>query len=423
MRPFSTKLAALTLSVSALAAVFSSSLSAQEWTRFRGPNGQGQSSSRFASEYKSSEFVWRMQLPGIGHSSPAIWGDRAFLLSADPESATRFMLCLDTTNGKILWTRKYESSPHHLHARSSYASSSPAVDAERVYVGWSAPEETTLLALRHDGRDAWKLNLGPWVSQHGFGTSPMLYKDMVILSNSQQARRLKQGQKPGDSFLLAFDRKTGREKWRLPRKSVNVCYSTPCIYAPPGGGPDQLIQISTGNGMYSVNPQTGKENWSLDLFKMRTVSSPVIAGGLLFGTTGSGGGGNYLVAVRPGAEPKEVYRIKTAAPYVPAPVAYKDLLFLWYDRGILTCIDSKTGKVHYRERLRGGFSGCPVVAGDKVYCIREDGVLMCVAASKEFKLLGETPLGEESRATPAIAGDKMLLRTYSHLICVGGKST
>ncbi len=165
---------------------------------------------------------------------------------------------------------------------------------------------------------------------------------------------------------------------------------------------------------------TGKPNWSLsDAFSMRTVGSPILAGGLLFGSTGSGGGGNYVIAVKPGKKPEIAYKIETQAPYVPSMIAKGNLVFLWFDKGIVTCIDAPTGDVHWKQRIGGGFSGSPIIAGDKVYCISEDGELVVLAASDKYALLGRSPLGEESRSTPAVSGGRMFLRTYSHLISVG----
>jgi len=277
------------------------------------------------------------------------------------------------------------------------------------------------MALDHRGNTVWDLDLGRWQSQHGFGTSPMIYQEMVILSNSQQAKQLNPGEKPGKSFMMAFNRKTGKEIWRTPRKSVNVCYTTPCIYQPKKGKP-QLVSYSTGNGMFGLDLETGEELWSIEAFRMRTVSSPLIVNDIIYGSTGSGGGGNYVTAIRPGKSPKILYEIKAAANYVPTPVAYGNLVFLWYDKGIVSCIDSESGKVHWRERIGGGFSGSPVRVRDKVYCISDDGVVVVLSASKQFKELGRNSLGESSRATPAVAGGRMYLRTYSHLISIGGKT-
>jgi outer membrane protein assembly factor BamB len=395
----------------------------QEWTRFHGPNGSGASETKsIPGQWTQEDFNWKVAVPGVGHSSPVIWGEKVFLMSADSETATRYVLCYHTETGRKLWQRDFPSKPHHLHRFSSYASCTPAVDAERLYVAWSTPEETLLIALDHEGRDVWRKDLGRWQSQHGFGTSPMLYKHMVILNNSQQAARLKPGEEPGESFVVALHKETGEEIWRTPRASVNVCYSVPAIYRPEGQEP-QLICTNTGDGMFSLDPETGKPNWALEVFDKRTVSSPLIVGDVVFGSTGSGGGGNYVVAVQVGDEPKELYRIRRSAPYVPSAVALGDLVFLWSDGGLVTCIDAPTGKVHWGpERVPGDYFGSPVRAGDKLYCINADGDVVVLAASKKFQRISVNPLGEPSRSTPAISGGRMYLRTYSHLISIGAKS-
>lgn len=406
------------LTILAATLMSSAGVFAQEWTRFRGTNGTGVTKTRFAAEFSEDDYNWKVKLPGIGHSSPVVWGDKVFLLSADPKDATRYMLCLSATSGAELWRKTFKSEAHHLHARSSFASCTPAVDAEQVYVAWSTPKETTLKALDHQGNETWSRDLGTWVSQHGFGTSPMLYKNLVILSNQQQGQKLPVGVKPGKSRMMAFERKTGKDVWSTPRVSKNVCYSVPFIFN--HNGKDELVCISTGDGVYSLDPMTGEPNWSLkDAFSMRTVGSPILAGGLLFGSTGSGGGGNYVVAVKPGKKPEIAYKITTQAPYVPCMISKGNLVFLWFDKGIVTCIDAASGEIHWKQRIGGGFSGSPIIAGDMIYCISEDGELVVMDASKEYRLRGRSPLGEESRSTPAVSGGRMFLRTYSHLISVG----
>ena len=131
-------------------------LRGQEWTRFHGPNGSGISEDdSFPAKWTEKDYAWKVKLPGIGHSSPVIWGDRVFLLSADPKSATRYIVCLSATDGKRQWVKEFTSDTHHLHSRSSYASCTPAVDADFVYVAWSTPKKTTLMALRHNGEKEW----------------------------------------------------------------------------------------------------------------------------------------------------------------------------------------------------------------------------------------------------------------------------
>ena len=156
-------------------------------------------------------------------------------------------------------------------------------------------------------------------------------------------------------------------------------------------------------------------------------SSPILAGDLVLGTTGSGGGGNYVVAVRPGKKvgdkPDVAYEVRKEAPYVPTPVAKGDLLFLWSDKGIVTCVDAKSGEQVWQKRVTGNYSGSPIRVADKLYCMDEAGTVVVIAADREFQEFGRVPLNEESRSTPAVSGGRMYLRTISHLYSLGGKST
>ncbi|MCP4189373.1 MAG: PQQ-binding-like beta-propeller repeat protein [Planctomycetaceae bacterium] len=400
--------------------LFIDCLQAQEWSRFRGPNGSGISETTdIPAQWTSADYNWRVELPGIGHSSPVVWGERLFLLSADPDNATRYMICLDRKTGEKIWQKEFVSKSHRIHARNSFASTTPAVDRDYVYVAWSTPDATNFLAFDHDGNPVWERDLGPFESRHGFGTSPIVYGDLVILC-VQQRKPDRDGPRIPSSFILAVDRETGKTRWRTKRMSEVVSYSSPCIFKPDNGRPE-LIGLSTAHGVFSLNPETGQENWSVDAFSMRTVSSPIVADGLIFGTTGSGGGGNYVVAIHPGREAALAYEIKKQAPYVPCPVAKDGLLFLWSDKGVVTCVRTATGKKIWQQRVGGNYSGSPVIVDDRLYCIDEDGVVVVLDASDEFSVLGRNPLGESSRSTPAVADHRMYLRTNSHLVCIGGK--
>lgn len=406
-----------------LAVLSTSAVSGEDWTRFRGPNGDGQSeATTIPGEWTAEDYNWKIELPGIGHSSPVVWKDRVYVLSADPKAGTRYVICVNAADGKVAWKQEFPGTPHHLHALNSYASCTPAVDADHVYVAWSNPKETLLKAFDHQGHQVWSIDMGPWVSQHGFGCSPMLIDDMVIITKSQENNKLNDGQKPGDSFILAVDRKTGKERWKTMRKTDTTTYSTPCVRVSPAGE-KEIVCCSTAEGIFALDPKTGKDKWAIDVFTMRTVSSPLLVGDFIIGTTGSGGGGNYVVAIKPGENASEVYRVKTQAPYVPTPVQRDDMLFLWFEGGIVTCVDSTTGTVHWRQRIGGKFWGSPVRVHDKVYCISEAGEVVVLAAEKKFKEIARIPLGEESHSTPCVSGGRMYLRTYSHLYSLGGKST
>ena len=406
-----------------LVSLLISPVHAQQWTRFRGPNGTGVSEAKnIPVTWTETDYDWKTALPGLGHSSPVIWGNKVFLMSGDPDNATRYMLCVDAVSGKIIWQREYASTVHHLHPRNSFASGTPAVDEQHVYVAWSTPEELTLKAFDHSGNEIWSRDLGTWTSQHGFGSSPILFEDLVILSNQQQTQQLDPGQIPGNSFMQAFDRRSGADRWKTPRSTTRVCYSTPCIYPSQGGRP-QLLCYSTGDGFYSLDPHNGAPNWAVPAFDMRTVNSPIVVDDLVFGGNGSGGGGNYLVALRLGPKPEVAYEVKLPrkAPYVPTPIARDDLVFLFCDKGFVSCIKAQDGSQVWVKRVSSSFSGSPIRIGDKLYCIDDDGDVVVLAAEPVFRELARNPLGEPSRSTPAVSGGRLFLRTYSHLFCIGGE--
>ena len=398
------------------------SASAQEWTRFHGPNGQGVSSLKsFPAEWSEENIVFKAELPGIGHSSPVLWGEKVFLLSADPATAERYVLCLDANSGKILWQHDYKSVTHKLHLRSSYASCTPVVDEDIVIFAWSDPQHTWVKAYSHDGNQLWTKDLGTWASQHGFGTSPVIYKNKILLNASQANNKLPEGIDPGESYFYAFEKESGEIIWKTPRGTASASYSVPAIYKGVNG--DEIICSNTVDGMYSLNPETGEENWAVKAFDKRTVSSPLFSGGHIFGSTGSGGGGNYVAAIKPGKEPVVSYKLDRSAPYVPTSVCLDELMFCFYDKGILSCLDTKTGEVYYQKRLDCAFSGSAIRVGGKLFCVDEEGIVHVIAASKEFKVLAKNPLGEDCRSTPAVSGGRMYIRTYSQLICVGAKKS
>ena len=384
---------------------------AQEWTRFRGPNGSGESSTdSLPAEWTDKDYNWRVALPGIGHGSPVLWGDKLFLTSAEQKGTRRLLLCLDAHDGHVIWQKPFSAITHELHLQNSFASSTPTVDERRVYVAWATPVEYLVAALDHDGHPEWQRNLGPFTGQHGFGTSPIIYKDLLVIGNDQD----------GESSLVALERETGKIRWRVPRRTGVVAYSTPCVFQ-AGDGPVELVFASKAHGLTGINPDTGSTNWELDVFDQRTVGSPLVVGPLVLSSCGSGGGArNLLVAVKPGPKPEIVYKVDRSAPYVPTSVANGDIVFLWGDNGVVTCIEAASGKKIWQKRVGGTFSGSPVRAGSRLYCISVDGEVVVIAASREYELLGRNALGELSRSTPAIAGGRIYLRTESHLVSIGG---
>jgi outer membrane protein assembly factor BamB len=408
----------------ALAVICASVSYGQEWTRFRGPNGQGISEAKtIPAKWTEKDYNWKIELPGGGHSSPVIWGDKLFITSGNQQAGHTILLALNTSDGSVLWQKEYVLSKYRPNSLNSFATATPAVDADKVYVLMTSPKETILAALNHDGTEVWKRTFEGVQCQHGAGSSPIVYDDMVIFTHENEDS----SSKDAKSFWIAVDCKTGETRWTLDRKTgPKTSYSTPCVYTPAGGKP-QLIFTSFSHGMTGVEPLAGTVIWEMDsAFVSRVVSSPVIADGLRIGTCGDYGVGKRLIAIRPGTsdksvQPAEAYKIDgSTIPYVPTSVAKNGLLFMFLDRGDISCLRSATGEQLWREKPAGRFFSSPIWVDGKLYCITTDGDVVVVRAAETYELLAINPLGETSNATPAVSGGRMYLRTYSHLFCIGG---
>ncbi len=413
-----------------------------QWPRFRGPNGSGISNATTVpAKWTDKDYNWKITLPGGGHSSPVVWSGRIYVTCSDRRTAKRTVLCLDPAGGKTLWRRDYASKRFTQHRDNSYASPTPAADAKGVVITWTTPKEVILLALDPDGREVWRRDLGPFVAIHGSGSSPIIVGDLVVLANSQADPKALPSvysapgapKKAGTSFVIAVDRKTGKTRWQIKRKSSQAAYSTPCLYQADGGRAE-LVFSSTPHGIVAVDPATGKINWEMgDVFPQRCVSSPVTAPGLVIAGDGYGTRGTRFVAIRPPSKdgarkpargpqgPKMAYEIKRPVPLVPTPLVKGNRLFLWGDDGTIVCADVSNGKVIWRERIRARFYGSPVYVNGRLYCISREGDVFVLAAADKFELLARVPLGELSYATPAVCDGVMYLRTRSKLFSLGGK--
>jgi len=398
----------------------------QEWPRFRGPNGTGISHAKtIPTKISDADLNWKIELPGSGHSSPVLWGDRLFITCTGDQSGGLFLLCLNAQDGRIIWRRDFSLTPFSKHKYNSFASSTPAVDAERVYIVWNEPEHFMLTALTHEGNQVWQRDFGSFVSQHGCGVSPVVYKDKVILDNEQDdIKAAPEHKKSGKSFLVAVEAKSGKTLWQTPRTSLVVSYSTPCVYEPKNQAPE-LIFNSQAHGIYAVDPDSGKVLWEYEAFDKRTVSSPVIAGDLVFGSCGQGTSGSLISAVKPGdpasgRKAELAYEIKKSTPYVPTGVAYGDLVWFWNDGGMLTCLHAPTGEIRFQERVGGNFFGSPIWIDGRLFCVSTSGQLVVVEARDKLNVLHRYALQELCHTTPAVALGKLFIRTENHLWSFGG---
>ena len=158
---------------------------AQEWTRFRGPNGSGESETKIPAKWSASDINWKIDLPGAGHSSPVVWGNTVFLTGAKSDGNVFLIFAVDAKDGQLLWKKEFPASNYHIHTQNSFATGTPAVDADRVYVAWATPQAYTLIALTHSGQEVWRHSLGSFTSQHGFGSSPIVCGDLVVIDDEQ----------------------------------------------------------------------------------------------------------------------------------------------------------------------------------------------------------------------------------------------
>ena len=233
-----------------LAAMLSNDGAAQEWTRFRGPNGTGISPAKgIPVAWTEQDFRWRVEIPGTSHSQPVIWGDTLFLTTAMETGKDRAILCLNKRDGRELWRKVYTLPTHRpANRNASYANGSPVVDKDHVIACFVSRDHFWVRSFDHAGNEQWSRDLGTFESQHGHGASPIIYENKVIVTNDQD----------GESFVIALDLKTGKPVWKTPRRPAptHTAYGTPCLHA-RAGSPPELLLSSQSHGISSLDPGTG----------------------------------------------------------------------------------------------------------------------------------------------------------------------
>ncbi len=389
----------------------------EPWNRFRGPNGSGVvRTDQIPTQWNADDFNWRVELPGQGHSCPVLWEDRLFVTSGNDQSGERIVLCFDADSGKQLWSKSFPAVSHGKHALNSFASATPAVDAKRIYVCWATPDQFAVVALSHQGQLQWQTDLGGFKAGHGFGTSPIVYGELLVVPNEQE----------GDSTLVALDVSTGKIQWKVPRSS-KVTYSTPCVLSQPDE-PDSLIFTNWQHGITAIDPANGQTRWEQKVFGPEqtetAIGSPIVYGNMVVGAAGWLTREKRIVALRAPEKdrPAEVaFQFERRMPLCTTPIVVGNLMFLISDEGIGTCVDARTGQVHWQQRIGGTYYASPVSTGTHIYCASTQGDVVVLAATAEFKEVGKSPLGEGTHATPAIARGQMFFRTFSHLMSLGTK--
>ncbi len=407
-------------------------LLSENWPNWRGPSGDGISLEKgIPVKWSPTENIaWRVAIPGKGHSSPVVWGNKVFLTTCLPEKEQRLLLCLDQRTGKKLWQKVVLNSPlETIHPLNSRASGTPATDGQHVFVTFMkaddrkipapnvgtqrliTPGKIIVAAYDLDGEQKWKINVGDFISAHGFNTCPVLFEDLVIIN----------GDHDGDAYLVALERKTGRERWRIERENKTRSYATPIIREI--GGRTQMI-LSGSLCVASYDPHNGKRHWIVDGPTEQFVASMVYNGEYVFVTAGYPE--RHILAIRPDGsgnvtDTHVAWRTNRGAAYVPSPIFAGPYLLVVADSGIASCFNAKTGKRHWMERLPGGHSPSTVSADGLVYFTSDRGVTTIVRPGKMFNIIARNELGEQISASPVISQGQIFLRTHQHLYCIGSK--
>jgi len=395
---------------------------AEDWPCFRGPTRQGVSSEKsLPLHWSSSQNVsWKSEIPGSGWSSPIVWGERVFLTTATQEGASCHVLCIDRRTGKITWDREVlRQVPKQKEAKNSHATPTPVTDGRRVYAVFS---DGSIVSLAVDGSTVWTNRDFPHYSQHGLGTSPILFENLLIMSRdgSSEGEDKKPGwQKPWDqSFLIALDRDTGAVRWKTYRGNSRIGHTTPII---ADGSANPLLISNAGDIIQGFNPRTGEKIWWANSEGEGVVPSPVVGAGLVF--TASGFGKPTTRAVRLGGRGDVTashlaWEQTRAVSMIPSFVYWEGYLYTVTTNGIACCMIARTGDIVWQQRIGGNYSASPIYADGHIYFLSEEGETTVIEAGPRYKLVATNALDGMVQASMAVSAGQLFIRTAGHLYCI-----
>lgn len=440
------------LTASALAGIaLAAPAGTQNWPQFRGPGARGIAEGKNLPDRWSDtqNVAWKTDLPGRGWSSPVVWGNNVFLTTVVNRGETEVpkkglyfggerpqppgtvhlwkLYCLDLASGKVRWERTvHQSKPQStIHIKNSFASETPVTDGERVYAYFG---NLGLFCFDLQGKPLWSKRFEPKPTRFAWGTaaSPVLHKDRLYLVNDNEEQ----------SYLLALDKKTGEQVWRVERDEKSN-WSTPFVWE--NGQRTEII--TPGSGKVRAYDLNGKLLWWLEGMSSITIGTPYAADGLLYLSSGYVGSPlKPIYAIKPGAtgdislgqgersNPFIAWCDWKAAPYNPSTLVYDGRLYVLYDRGLFGAYRAKDGTPLYeRERVPNGtnFTSSPWAYDGKIFCLNEDGVTYVFRAGDRFEFLHSNRLAEDDMgmATPAIAGDRLIIRTSARVYCISRRAS
>jgi outer membrane protein assembly factor BamB len=426
---------------------------AQNWPSFRGANASGVADGKPTpttwNVEKGENILWKTPIPGLAHASPVVWGNKLFITSAisslakptlrvglfgdvdsdkDVSKHTWHVYCVDKLTGKILWDKVAAEGVPKIkrHIKATHANSSPATDGKYVVAFFGAEG---LYCYDIKGNLKWKKDLGLLDSgwfydpdyQWGMASSPIIYKNLVIVQCDVQK----------DSFIAAYDIKTGKEVWKTSREEI-PSWGTPTIYE--GKTRTELITNAT-RAARGYDPLTGKELWRLSGNPEVTATTPVFGHDLIF-IVNHYRPNQPIYAIKPGAvgdislkdgktsNDFVAWSYQRGGSYMPTPLVYGDYLYICQNQAIVRCLNAKTGEVAYQNRIGegGSYSASPVAADGKVYLSSEDGAIYVLKAGNKYEMLAKNEMGEVLMATPAISDGMLFVRGQNNLFCIADKT-
>ncbi len=403
----------LLLGAALLGSALSCVMAAEDWTEFRGPTGQGHSSAaKLPLEFgPEKNLTWRQPVAGAGWSSPVIANGRIYLTTATPAEAAGHqslrVLCMDTASGRPVWsTEAFDTSISKVHGKNSQASPTPIIDGNRLYVHFGH-QGSACLDLA--GKVIWRNSEFAYSPVHGNGGSPIIVGDALFFSCDGST----------NPFVIALNKNTGKELWRTERKtgaSRKFSFSTPLLITVN----DQPQIISPGSGaVCAYDPKDGREIWRARYGEgYSVIPRPVFGHGMIF--IGTGYDRPTLMAVRTDGkgdvtDSHVAWTLTKGAPNTPSALLVGTELYFVSDGGVASCVDAKTGDVHWQERVDGSHSASPLHANGRIYLTSEGGTITVLEAGRTFRVLAQNKLGERALASPAVTGDALIVRTAAHL--------
>ncbi len=392
---------------------------ADDWPQFRGPQGDGQTpATGLPTRWSEDEnVVWKTAIHGRGWSSPVIWHDQIWLTTATEDGHRMFALCVDRESGRVvhdlaLWD---VPEPDEIHVTNSYASPTPVVEAERVYVHFGC--YGTACLDRHTGRVLWQRRDFPCNHWRGPGSSPIVFEDLLIVHFDGYDLQ----------YVVALDKHTGATRWKSDRAidfetddgDLKKAFCTPTVIRVA----DQWQLISpAARATIAYEPTTGRELWRLRYANHSATARPLFGHGLLF--INSGFSKAELFAVRPDGrgdvtDTHVVWHTDRGIGSKPSHLLVDDLLYIVHDQGTAVCLEARTGKLVWQKRLGGNFSASPVCGDGKLYFPSEEGTTTVIRPGRDGEILSSNDLDDGCMASPAVAGSSIYLRTRTHLYRLG----